>query len=151
MNLRLTRYYDTKDFTMGVLQLDDLVWCTIEDAHHVPKIKGKTRIPAGLYEIKTRSGTPMSKRYEDKFGSEHDGMLWLQNVKDFTYVYIHIGNDEDDTEGCILLGKTSDPSDGFIGNSTDAYKEMYWPVMDAFKRGESVTLTISDQLVGPMP
>ena len=46
----------------------------------------------------------------------------------------HIGNDDDDTAGCLLVGKTS--QDNFIGSSTVAYKEIYPDIAGAIIRGE---------------
>jgi len=31
-------------------------------------------------------------------------MLWLQNVPNFEYVYLHIGNVVENSEGCVLVG-----------------------------------------------
>lgn len=145
MNLTLRRHYDTNGFTVGLLQLGIHVFTTVEDAFHEPKVSGKTRIPAGTYEIDLRTTSPMASRYRERFGSKHLGMIWLRNVPLFEYVYIHVGNDEDDTEGCILVGKTTEPAKGVIGNSVIAYKELYPLVMAALERNERVTITVTDQ------
>ena len=147
MNITLRRIFDTTQHTIGVLQIGVHVFTTLEDAFHTPKISGKTRIPWGKYELDLRTTSPMAARYHQRFGSSHRGMIWLKDVPNFDFVYLHIGNDEDDTEGWILLGRTTDLKKGFIGASVDAYKEFYPLVMAALERNEPVSLTITDNFV----
>lgn len=145
MNLTLRRIFDTTERTFGVLQLGIHAFTTIEDAFHTPKISGKTRIPWGTYVLDLRTTSPMAARYRERFGDKHAGMLWLRDVPGFEFVYMHVGNNEDDTEGCILMGRTMDLKAGMVGQSTDAYKELFPLVMDALDRNERVTLTITEQ------
>lgn len=145
MNLTLRRNYDTRAHTVGLLQLGVHVFTTVEDAFNQPKISGKTRIPAGTYDIGLRTVSPMASKYVTRFGDKHTGMIWIKGVPGFEFVYIHIGNNEDDTEGCVLIGRTVDPVAGFIGKSVDAYKELYPLVMAAHERNERITITITDQ------
>ena len=52
MNLKLVRYSDNKESTLGILFLDDEFLCyTLEDTHRKEKIAGQTRIPEGKYKI----------------------------------------------------------------------------------------------------
>ena len=67
-------------------------------------------------------------------------MLWVKDVPGFEYILIHIGNDEDDTAGCLLLGSTADANKGFIGGSTGAYKKAYAKISHAILRGEEVLI-----------
>jgi hypothetical protein len=65
-------------------------------------------------------------------------------VPNFKYVLIHIGNDDDDTAGCLLVGETVLNPRGskiVIGNSTSAYAAMYKKVSSAIIAGEEVTIT----------
>jgi hypothetical protein len=59
----------------------------------------------------------------DRFPDWHMGMLQLRNVPNFEYIQIHIGNNDDDTAGCILPGDTA--SANWVGNSTNTYKRIY--------------------------
>ena len=68
-------------------------------------------------------------------------MLWVRDVPGFEYILIHIGNDDDDTAGCLLVGTSSDAYKGFIGGSTTAYKRMYPKVAEAILNEEEVTIT----------
>lgn len=144
MLLTLRRVFDTREHTVGLLQTGSHVFTTLEDAFNFPKVPGKTRIPAGEYPIDLRRTSPMASRYRERFGSQHDGMLWLRNVPNFDFVYIHVGNDADDTEGCILIGQTMDPKDGYVGESVKAYKELFPLVMAALERDERVSIRITD-------
>ncbi|MCK5550630.1 MAG: hypothetical protein KAI41_08870, partial [Hyphomicrobiaceae bacterium] len=75
----------------------------LEDQFNEPKIPGETRIPPGRYRIKFRDEGGMIVRYKKRF-DWHSGMLWLQDVPDFQFIYIHVGNKDDDTDGCLLVG-----------------------------------------------
>lgn len=145
MKLTLRRNFDTNGHTVGLLQMGVHVFTTCEDAFNQPKIPGKTRIPPGTYEIDLRRVSPLASRYVERFGSKHLGMIWLRHVPEFEYVYIHVGNDHEDTDGCILIGRTVDPLTGIIGKSVDAYKELYPLIMAAHERSEPITITITDQ------
>ena len=103
MELIIKRLLDDSRSTVGKLYLDGRLFAgTLEDTRRHKKVPRLTRIPAGRYEIKLRFDSPMAKRYEELYGTR--GMLWLQDVEDFEWVYIHIGNDDDDSDGCILVG-----------------------------------------------
>ena len=71
-------------------------------------------------------------------------MLEIKDVPNFEYILIHIGNDDDDTAGCLLVGNTADTKKGFIGDSTGAYKEIYSVIMGAIECNEPVTISIMD-------
>ena len=155
--MNLTLYRDSKGpvSTIGRLcigeNLTEFLFCyTVEDEQRTQKVAGHTRIPAGRYEIKLKRGTPMSNRYDNTHSDiEHDGMLWLQEVPNFENVYIHIGNNHDDSAGCILLNYTCyiDPIDGggSGGRSVQAYKALYKKVYPVFEMGEAVYITIKNE------
>ena len=82
-----------------------------------------------------------------KYGKMHKGMLWLRDVPGFEYILIHVGNDDEDTAGCLLLGDTSQQNinkEGFIGGSTSAYKRVYPIIANALKKGEQVRVKYID-------
>lgn len=99
----------------------------LEDQHNEPKIPGETRIPPGRYQIKLRNEGGMIKRYKKRF-PWHKGMLWLQDVPGFKWVYMHVGNKDDDTDGCLLLGdgQISNVTErGMVTTSVAAYRRIY--------------------------
>jgi hypothetical protein len=105
MILQLKRIANGPNSTLGYLTVEGgFMGFTLEDQYQEVKVKHETRIPAGRYQIKFREvPSPMTQRYRQRF----DWFNWhleLQDVKGFDNVYIHIGNDDDDTSGCILVG-----------------------------------------------
>jgi len=145
MYLQLLRLRDNANSTIGTLHVDGEFECfTLEDTYNEPKVYGKTRVPSGTYEIELRTEGHMTTRYLDRYGPIHKGMLWLRNVKNFKYVYIHIGNTEDDTDGCILLGSgcTARTNEQNVTGSALAYLELYPRVAKEILAGEKVTIEI---------
>jgi len=100
MKLLQFRHTYDPECTLGSLYAGDALHCfTLEDANRLAlgfdKIKKKTAIPVGVYQV------VMS--YSPKFQRT---MPLILDVKGFTYVRYHIGNDDEDTEGCPLVGTT---------------------------------------------
>lgn len=151
MDLDLIRFSSGKNDTLGLLYIDRVFQCyTLEDEFRTEKVMGKTRIPEGKYELKLRKEGEFHQRYAQRFPAFHKGMLHLQNVPGFTYVLIHIGNDEDDTAGCLLVGNSSKSnvtSKGFIGESTKAYRFIYPKIANELELGHEVFITIKDIIV----
>jgi len=120
---------------------------TMEDQPNEPKVPGETRIPAGRYRVLVRREGGMHSRYGVKF-PWHQGMLWLQDVPDFKWVYIHPGNYDDDTEGCILPGDgaiSNVPERGMVTRSVGAYERLYKKILAHFGNLDNeVWITIED-------
>lgn len=143
----LDRTHMSKDVTLGTLTTP--VWhengishdlqhqlfeCfTLENPAHERKVMGDTRIPEGLYPLVLRNEGGKNKRYRERFGLEHHGMLWIQDIPNFEWVYLHIGNTKKDTDGCILPGTTISPKNQFVGQSTQAYSRMYKTAADIIR------------------
>jgi len=141
MEIDVIRYNSQDDFTDGLLFINgEFQVHTLEDEERTVKVHSETRIPNGRYKVELRTVGGFHNRYLSKFGSEfHKGMLWVKDVPNFEYILIHIGNDDDDTAGCLLVGITANADEvGFIGNSTQAYKKIYPPIRDAILRKENV-------------
>lgn len=148
MKLEVLRYSSGDNDTLGILLIDGAFECyTLEDEFRTVKVFGETRIPQGTYKIGLRTEGGHNNRYNNKFSYVHEGMLHVLDVPNFKYILIHIGNDDDDTAGCLLVGDTTNNNklhDGFIGSSTQAYIRMYKKVLKAIKSGEPVTITYRD-------
>jgi len=149
MELIVKRIFDTHKNTAGILYCEGEPYCaSIEDTFRHDKILHETRIPAGRYEINLRHGSPMAERYSRKYGTE--GMIWIRNVPGFTYAYIHIGNDEDDSSGCILVGEKiittieAGTIDQALHNSTEIYLMVHSVIHSAIQSGEQVYITVLD-------
>jgi hypothetical protein len=145
MQLSVLRYSENGESTLGLLFINGKFECyTLEDEHQDIKIKSETRIPARTYPVKLRTEGGHHQRYSNKFSDIHKGMLHIQDVPNFTHILIHIGNDDDDTAGCLLVGDSSINNinqDGRINSSTIAYKRMYSKVIEAMDKGEDVYIT----------
>lgn len=147
MHLHVKRYADNGESTLGLLYIDDSFVCyTLEDEYRTAKVRGETRIPNGTYQVKLRTEGGFHQRYKQKFRAMHRGMLHITDVPGFEYVLIHIGNDDDDTAGCLLLGdavNNNRTADGFISKSTDAYRRIYPAIAQAIQNNEQVTIQYS--------
>jgi hypothetical protein len=149
--IELIRIASGDNSTLGILFVDDLFECfTCEDEKRDVKVSRETRIPEGTYRIAIRNAGGMIKRYQEKFGeAAHPGMIWLQGVPGFEYVYIHIGNTEKDSDGCILVGRgATKGSDGggTIQSSTDAYLSLYRKILYSLDSGDEVYIRIRDSI-----
>lgn len=153
MELQVIRFSSQKDSTLGMLMEKkdkgpSFLCFTLEDEYRTVKKYGETRIPAGRYRIKLRTEGGFHERYLNKFGPDfHKGMLWLQNVPNFEYVLVHIGNSDDDTAACLLVGDGSQQNiteEGMITSSTNAYKRIYPPIAEALLNNDEVWITYID-------
>jgi len=145
MDMTVVRFKSTKDATLSLVGIDGQFECFgLEDEKRVVKIAGETRIPAGTYRVGIRRVGGFHKRYSDRFGDYHRGMLHVMNVPGFEYILIHIGNTDDDTAGCLLIGTGAEVTGELrVNNSKRAYKSLYSKVMDAAEAG-NLTITYVD-------
>lgn len=104
LNLLLIRKNYSFDCTIGELFIVDYaskktikICNTLEDASTTKKIKGQSAIPTGKYEVQIT----MSNRFKKL-------LPLLLDVPNYAGVRIHKGNDQGDTEGCILVGMQTD-------------------------------------------
>lgn len=154
MKLIVSRMEEWQGSTLGALLLaetggDRHLCYTLEDGFNAVKLHGKTRIPAGLYELKLRQFGGFHKRYTAASwlpAGFHKGMIEVMNVPGFTDILHHTGNTKDNTEGCSLYGLDFEKqSTGFFLNrSRDAYKKVYPDIARAIMSGELVTIEYKD-------
>jgi hypothetical protein len=143
MNIRVERIRNNGDTTIGNLFVDDIFQCnTLEDEPRDKKVYGETRIPAGKYKIAFRKTGRFHNKYKERFPEFHVGMLHITNIPNFEYVLIHIGNSDEDTAGCLLVG---DAEGWKLKNSTVAYKKLYKQVAAALLENEKVEIEYVDQ------
>lgn len=156
MELEIWRYNSDQNSTLGIMfakypTTREKLCVTCEDGHREIKEMGATRIPAGRYEIKLRTEGRMAARYAEIF-PDHLGMLWLQNVPGFEWIYLHIGNDEDDTLGCILVGTGTKEIERKVWNSQICYKRIYKRLQNAVVSGGLwITIYDFDRPILPSP
>jgi len=148
MLLTLERYRSNNNATLGRLYINGVFECyTLEDEHRETKVMHETRIPKGSYQIKLRTFGSFHRRFKVKYPAVHKGMLWIQNVPNFSCILIHTGNTDKDTSGCILVGGKLDELNYKIaaGTSTAAYLNMYKKVSAALLKKEDVEIIILDK------
>ena len=161
MKLKAVRFSSREDSSSGLL-FDatngmDFLCYTLEDERRKDKVMSETRVPAGVYSIKLRDEGGMTKRYAAKYKDMHKGMLCIHNAPDwkivtpdmtFQYVLIHVGNTDEHTAGCLIIGDTQENNvlkkDGFIGKSVQAYKRVYPLIVKALEAGEEVSIEYID-------
>lgn len=149
MELEVLRYSDNGESTLGLLFVNGVFHCyTLEDEKRTEKVFGETRIPEGTYKMELRKEGGHHTRYAAKYPQIHKGMLHILDVPNFQYILIHIGNNDDDTAGCLLVGNLPNNnqvvSHGSIGESAKAYVRLYSLVSNAIQNGEAVTITYKD-------
>ncbi len=142
MELLVHRLPPQPDYTLGALFVNGRMECfSLEDEPRAVKVPGETRIPAGRRRVKLYTQGTKDAKYRAKYGPVwHRGMLMVEDVPGFTGILIHIGNTDDDTEGCLLVGKMA-LDNGTIAQSEAAYKQLYPKVRDAILKGEEVWIT----------
>lgn len=131
MKLTLKRIALKPTYTIGKLYIDDNYFCdTLEDTvrdlnkdgkfdNGEKKIKGKTAIPYGTYEITTNV---VSQRFKNRvWAKPYCGKIpRLINVPSFDGVLLHPGSSSADTSGCLLVGKNT-----IVGRLTDSQKTFH--------------------------
>lgn len=140
MKLTLKRIALRPTYTIGKLYIDDAYFCdsledTVRDTNKSgkfdngeQKIKGKTAIPYGTYEIKW-TYSPRFKKYTPQ----------LMNVPSFEGIRVHAGNTSADTEGCLILGENKQV--GKVLNSRATINKFYPIIKKACSNGK-VTIEI---------
>ena len=117
---------------------------TLEDEERSVKIYGEKRVPEGKYPIVLRTEGGFHARYSKRFPDIHKGMLHITDIPGFDWVLVHCGNDDDDTDACLLVGDTQENnitrSNGWVGRSSSAYKRVYPMIAKAIESGEEVSI-----------
>lgn len=133
MLITVDRFTSNEEATGSIVSVDGWFQCFgLEDEHRTEKVWGETRIPAGVYKVGVRTEGGFHNRYSTRFSDMHRGMLQVLNVPGFEHILIHVGNTDDDTAGCLLVGSGIECSSSIVlRNSTSAYKRMYRKVIDA--------------------
>jgi hypothetical protein len=136
MKLLVERFDSGSNDTLGRLYIDGKFYCyTLEDEKRDVKVMHETRIPEGTYKV----GLVNAPSHTPRYGHE---MLWIKDVPKFTGILIHMGNTENHTSGCLLVGMRI----GTLNNkravldSKTAYNKIYPVISEAIKRGEDVEI-----------
>lgn len=147
IKLRIMRYSTDADSTLSVIHdvtaRNTFLCYGLEDEHRTKKVYAETRIRAGVYPLALRQFGGFYARYSARWEWNKPGMLWIQDVPEFTDVLIHCGNTDDDTAGCLLVG--SYPSsvhaqEQKVLASWDAYEGFYKYVQPRCEPGSLIEM-----------
>lgn len=125
--LNLKRKILSDKTTIGELYgPDGSFWChTLEDVVRNVKVHKKTAIPNGVYPIVL-----------SWFARKNRLMPMLIDVPFFTGIFIHTGNTQEHTEGCILVGRYDPLTPDFISSSHDAFDRIFPLIRKLVEKGE---------------
>lgn len=138
IDILLERVARKEEYTIGKLYINGQYFCdTLEDTDRGLrdemsvdeilniKIAGKTAIPTGTYYVTlgVKSAKFSTEKYKKQYGFCNGYLPRLLNVKGYSGVLIHIGNEPKDTDGCLLVGFNK--AKGKVLNSTETFKKLY--------------------------
>ena len=154
MNLTIDRKWKKDTYTIGKLYVNGVAFSeTLEDTDRglkdsmteleirARKIYGKTAIPTGTYNVRLDIISPkysLKPWYVQNCNNAR--MPRIENTKGFSGVLIHPGNTNEDTYGCVLVGRNT--IKGKVTDSKATFLQLYKKMQEAYKRGEKITLTI---------
>lgn len=135
--LRLAR---GKNTTLSHLYMDGIFASyLLEDTIREEKVYGKTCIPEGEYKLQLNKSAGMNSKYVLRYPKFHKGMLEITGIKNFSLVFIHIGNTHSETLGCPLTGRSYDFVNGDykVLQSAAAYQDVYRKLLGRLEKGET--------------
>jgi len=152
MKFILQRLFDTGDETLGMLYSGKNYLATVlEDEKRFTKVKGETRIDPGTYNLVWQETiTPLTKKYRDMFPDWFDKHIMLKNTPRHSNIYIHFGNFEDDTDGCVLTAdgffpRTDKEGYQLAANSRATFEKVYKHIGGMMKAGKRCYLEVRDE------
>jgi len=142
MYIYVHRHYLGSTYTIGRMYVNGEYYCdSLEDKdrglsksltlerNKAMKVYGKTAIPIGVYQVGLH-----------KWTKYNIVVPILQNVPAFEGILIHNGKNENNTEGCILVGENT-----IKGQLTNGYRymtDLTNMIRKAIRSGESVKIEI---------
>lgn len=155
MELTLKRVACKPLYSIGKLYIDGQYFCdTIEDKDRglddsmteqeirAIKIPSQTAIPTGTYRVTLNVQSPKFKA-KAAYAFCQGYLPRLLNVKGFDGILMHIGNTQNSSAGCILVGQNKVV--GQVINSTETFKKLYAILDTANKKGEKIYITIKNK------
>jgi hypothetical protein len=138
----IKRVGDNGDASLSVTYFDGIACCGgVEDQEQKgAKVPKETRVSNGVYKLALRAAGGFHNRYKAKYDAKkgegwHKGMLCVYNAanwklncpdgKAFQYILWHLGNHDDNTEGCYLPNYVLDFQKNRGSRSGDAYEAIY--------------------------
>jgi hypothetical protein len=116
---------------MGIISIGGVNWFCLEDPVRKVKVSKKTAIPAGKYRVVPHVSYTVKEIRP-----------MLLEVPNYWGVFIHIGNNPEQTDGCLLPGKNK--GDNYVFESGKAYNEICAYLCDAWTDLKETWITIQD-------
>lgn len=131
LELNLSRYWYTDKSTMGIISIGGVNWFVLEDPVRKVKVPKMTAIPAGRYRVVPHVSYTVKEIRP-----------MLLDVPNYFGVFIHIGNNPEATEGCILPGKNK--GENYVFDSGKAYNEICAHLCDAWTDKKETWITVKN-------
>ena len=150
MKISLVRIANKKTYCIGRLYVDGTYVCdTIEDVDlgldqswslekiKQKKVKSKTAIPTGTYEVTLNIVSPKFSKiaYYKQFCNGR--VPRLLRVPGFDGILMHIGKDERSSAGCLIVGYNTIV--GKVTKSQQAFEKLY----SLLKNADNITIEIT--------
>lgn len=110
--------------------LEDKVREVLDEPVEQWKVPHETAIPYGTYKLVIN--------HSQRFNRD---LPLLLDVPGFSGVRIHSGNTSQDTEGCLLVGRTK--GDEFVGESRAAFGLLFPKLVAAIDAGDEITVQVT--------
>jgi len=131
LKLTLHRVLMNETCTIGELYVENVIECHTLELPVRDGLPGSA-IPEGIFLV--------ANRFSPHFGRN---VPHIDNIPNRSEIEIHWGNTQENTRGCILVGRTWSPGDPcFISESRLAFDALYEKIAAAFSAGDSVTIEI---------
>lgn len=153
MELRVLRYSETKIDTLGILKDENAEFfsysCEDEKREKGNKVKGETRIWDGRYKLGIRKEeTPLTLKHREDYNKiwkfKFTYHIEILGIPDFVGCYIHTGNTEKHTDGCLLLGDKANNNKlepGKIELSNQAVERFYAKYYPLLEKGQEIWIS----------
>lgn len=128
MESKIIRIAQGKNSTLSQLYINDIFQCyLLEDKIRETKIPTETAIPSGVFSLKLNTIGAKNVNYKKALGKLHEGMIEINGIPNFSFVYIHTGNTIKETNGCPLCGFGFQFTEGeyVVTQSVSAYRMVY--------------------------
>ena len=154
-----TAAYEVERFAFGLDSTLSRLWSVthgnrlaiavgVEDERRRKKVFAETCIPLGVYRLALRTHGGFHARYRKRFPGFHVGMIEVMDVPGFTDILWHIGNDDEDTAGCLLIGSypVVTPDCEFeVAASERQYRIVYPGIAASIASGEPIYVAYTER------
>ena len=149
VTLTVLRYSDDKTTTVGLLYLNGFFYSyTLEDTFREVKLVSQTRIPAGKYKLDfNRHDTDLTLKYRERYPDWFQYHIEINDVPNYTGVYIHNGGNHTHTAGCLLVSDSLSVKGTAktLTNSRETFRRLYTYLKTEIEKGTPVRVILRDE------